>query len=143
MDQLAAQALAGADGAGDIETQIEQALSCPCVGESVLVGFIPAQCEAPPLSPPPAPLLAGDLKEGPCGSTFVEAFSCFIRSEHPDRGMDCIPQFQSFQECLKRHPDHVEKIMNDAEEDAGESTTEVAGPAATADASKEAEKPPQ
>lgn len=32
--------------------------------------------------------------------------------------MDCLEQFKEFQECLKRHPDHVDKIMQDAEEDA-------------------------
>ena len=62
---------------------------------------------------------AADLREGPCGSTFVEAFSCYIRSEPTDgleKGMDCLDQFRNFQECLKRNPDHVEKIMSDAEE---------------------------
>lgn len=30
--------------------------------------------------------------------------------------MDCLDDFKRFQECLKKHPDHVEKIMSDAEE---------------------------
>ncbi len=42
-------------------------------------------------------LPAGDLKEGPCGPTFVHAFTCFMKSEHEDKGMDCIDQFKSFQ----------------------------------------------
>ncbi len=40
---------------------------------------------------------AGDLKEGPCGPVFVHAFGCFIRSEHEDKGMDCLPEFAAFQ----------------------------------------------
>jgi hypothetical protein len=31
--------------------------------------------------------------------------------------MDCLDQFKLFQECLKQHPDHVEKIMQDATSD--------------------------
>jgi hypothetical protein len=30
--------------------------------------------------------------------------------------MDCLEEFKSFQECLKKNPDHVEKIMDDAHE---------------------------
>lgn len=65
---------------------------------------------------------AGSLKEGPCGSTFVEAFSCFIRSDHEDKGMDCVPQFGAFQTCLQAHPTHVEALMLDAEEAVPESS---------------------
>jgi len=34
---IAAQALSGVDGEEDVEKQIEQALSCPCVGETIIV----------------------------------------------------------------------------------------------------------
>ena len=27
--------------------------------------------------------------------------------------MDCLEEFKSFQECLKKNPDHVEKIMEE------------------------------
>ena len=30
--------------------------------------------------------------------------------------MDCIDQFKLFQECLAKHPDHVDQIVKDAEE---------------------------
>lgn len=60
---------------------------------------------------------AGDLKDGPCGQTFVGAFSCYIKSTHEEKGMDCLDQFKEFQECLKQHPEHVEKIMQDATND--------------------------
>ena len=39
----------------------------------------------------------GDLKEGPCGPSFVYAFGCFMRSEHEDKGMDCLAEFAAFQ----------------------------------------------
>ena len=38
--------------------------------------------------------------------------------------MDCIPQFQDFQECLKKNPEHVAAIMDDAE-DAGEAAEDA------------------
>lgn len=79
-----AEALAQADGEDDVEKQIEAALACPCLG---------------------------DLKEGACGPTFVHAFGCFIRSEHEDKGMDCLEQFKAFQVCLQKNPEHLAKIM--------------------------------
>ena len=39
----------------EVKRKIDEALACTCVD---------------------------DLKEGPCGDSFVEAFSCFIRSQH-------------------------------------------------------------
>ena len=48
------------DGAkATVERKIEEALACDCIA---------------------------DLKEGPCGAPFVEAFSCFIRSQHLEVG---------------------------------------------------------
>lgn len=34
--------------------------------------------------------------------------------------MDCLEEFKFFHECLKKNPDHVEKIMDDAHEVASE-----------------------
>lgn len=59
------------------------------------------------------------MRDGPCGTPFVGAFSCYIRSTHAEKGMDCLEEFKSFQDCLKKNPDHVEKIMDDAHEIAG------------------------
>lgn len=62
---------------------------------------------------------AADLRNGPCSETFVAAFSCYIRSMPIDgleKGMDCLDQFKDFQECLKKNPEYVEKIMSEAEE---------------------------
>ena len=39
----------------EVKRKIDEALACTCVD---------------------------DLKDGPCGDSFVEAFSCFIRSQH-------------------------------------------------------------
>lgn len=41
----------------------------------------------------------------------MAAFRCFIKSEHEDKGMDCIELFQGFQACLGNHPDHYSDIM--------------------------------
>ncbi|KDD77088.1 hypothetical protein H632_c22p1 [Helicosporidium sp. ATCC 50920] len=49
--------------------------------------------------------------ECPC----VAAFRCYVKSTHEEKGMDCIDQFKAFQACLSEHPDHVEKLMKDAE----------------------------
>lgn len=87
--QLAAEALQHSEGEQDLEKKIDQALSCPCLG---------------------------DLKEGPCGPTFVHAFTCFMRSDHEDKGMDCLDQFKDFQVCLQKNPEHLAKIMEGDEE---------------------------
>lgn len=43
---------------------------------------------------------------GPCKDSFVDSFSCFMKSTHPEvKGYDCIEHFEKFQECLNKHPD--------------------------------------
>ena len=42
----------------DLDRKVEEALACPCVA---------------------------DLKEGPCGKVFVEAFSCYVKSTAEDK----------------------------------------------------------
>ncbi|EFN58569.1 hypothetical protein CHLNCDRAFT_140714 [Chlorella variabilis] len=96
-----AEALAQADGEDDVEKQIEAALACPCLGE----------LRRPHWCLPFARRTIRDLKEGACGPTFVHAFGCFIRSEHEDKGMDCLEQFKAFQVCLQKNPEHLAKIM--------------------------------
>lgn len=126
--ELAAQAMSNADGEEDMEKQIQEALACPCVGENpdylLLHNFQFQCCRRHRFIPFPA--VAADLREGPCGPTFVDAFSCYIRSSHEEKGMDCLDQFKVFQECLKKNPDHVEKIMSDAEEAVQENGTGLA-----------------
>ncbi|KAL4857952.1 Mitochondrial intermembrane space import and assembly protein 40 [Chlorella vulgaris] len=84
MNGAMAEAMSHAAGEENVEKKIEAALSCPCLG---------------------------DLKDGACGPSFVHAFSCFIRSEEEDKGMDCLDQFKAFQVCLQHNPEHLAKIM--------------------------------
>lgn len=42
----------------DLDQKVEQALACPCLD---------------------------DLKEGPCGSSFIAAFSCFLKSRADEK----------------------------------------------------------
>ena len=54
-------------GEEGVERKVQEALACPCVSH---------------------------LKEGPCGPQFVEAFSCFIRSQESDADqVDCAADF--------------------------------------------------
>ena len=36
----------------------------------------------------------------------------------PAQGMDCLPQFKLFQECLGKHPEHIARLMEDPEVEA-------------------------
>ena len=42
----------------DLDRKVEEALACPCVA---------------------------DLREGPCGKPFVDAFSCYVKSTAEDK----------------------------------------------------------
>lgn len=78
-EALAAEAQQGSEGnEQDIDAKIEQALACPCVA---------------------------DLKSGPCGSSFVSAFTCFLKSQSEDKGVECIGPFQDMQHCMMKHPE--------------------------------------
>ena len=46
----------------DLDQKVEQALACPCLD---------------------------DLKEGPCGTSFIAAFSCFLKSRADEKV--CVP----------------------------------------------------
>ena len=48
------------------QEKIDEALSCSCID---------------------------DLKEGPCGAPFVEAFGCFVKSQQPVFEVSCRPTF--------------------------------------------------
>eukprot|EP00195_Chlamydomonas_chlamydogama_P015414 CAMPEP_0202896970 /NCGR_PEP_ID=MMETSP1392-20130828/5855_1 /ASSEMBLY_ACC=CAM_ASM_000868 /TAXON_ID=225041 /ORGANISM="Chlamydomonas chlamydogama, Strain SAG 11-48b" /LENGTH=110 /DNA_ID=CAMNT_0049582497 /DNA_START=132 /DNA_END=464 /DNA_ORIENTATION=+ len=62
----------------ELESAIKTALDCPCVK---------------------------DLREGPCGSHFVAAFTCFHRSKDVVKGADCLQQNMAFANCLAAHPE--------------------------------------
>ncbi|KAK9821127.1 hypothetical protein WJX81_003816 [Elliptochloris bilobata] len=99
MDALASEATQGlrpGASAEELDRAVEEALSCPCVD---------------------------DLKDGPCGKSFVAAFSCFIRSTADEKGTDCMEAFGAMQQCLLKHPEAFadfvrSKSESDAEHDA-------------------------
>jgi len=98
-------------GEEGVERKVQEALACPCVSH---------------------------LKEGPCGPQFVEAFSCFIRSQESDADqVDCAADFGVLKECMLVHPAQFEDLANalaGERDDSVPSTTHGQGEAATAKA---------
>ncbi|KAM0797335.1 hypothetical protein BDR22DRAFT_863971 [Usnea florida] len=47
----------------------------------------------------------GGMAHGPCGEQFRGAFSCFVFSKAEPKGMDCIDNFKTMQDCFREHPD--------------------------------------
>ncbi|AQK44986.1 Cox19-like CHCH family protein [Zea mays] len=72
-----------------IEMKVQKALDCPCVA---------------------------DLKNGPCGGQFVDAFSCFLRSTEEEKGSDCVKPFITLQDCIKANPEAFSKEILEEEE---------------------------
>lgn len=72
------------------QEMIDEALDCPCI--------------------------AG-MRDGPCGPSFIQAYSCFLGSDTEPKGMDCMAQFKSMQTCIAEHPDEYNL---DEEEEGGE-----------------------
>jgi len=60
-----------------LEEKARQALECDCVAE---------------------------LRDGPCGTQFSEAFFCFLTSTAEEQGSDCIKPFIAMQLCMSSHP---------------------------------------
>ncbi|KAK9864615.1 hypothetical protein WJX84_001049 [Apatococcus fuscideae] len=104
MESLAAEAArqSGTEGEEDLDRKVEEALACPCVA---------------------------DLREGPCGKPFVDAFSCYVKSTAEDKGSDCMQSFVAMQQCMLAHPDAFAEYAEPAN---GEAT---AAGAAAGDAS--------
>lgn len=50
----------------DLDQKVEQALACPCLDE---------------------------MKEGPCGSSFITAFSCFLKSRANEKVCVSLPKY--------------------------------------------------
>lgn len=85
-----AVARAAEEHPGDIDKQIEAALQCPCVE---------------------------DMMTSPCKDTFVESFTCFMKSEHPEaKGYDCVLHFERFQACLTTNPGVIDQFLNNKDE---------------------------
>lgn len=96
MESLIAEAAAyGSDENESIDAQAKKALECPCIA---------------------------DLRKGPCGSQFSEAFLCFLKSTAEEKGSDCVHPFVALQSCIKTNPGAFTKdIIGDGElKDEGE-----------------------
>ncbi|KAM0938770.1 putative mitochondrial intermembrane space import and assembly protein [Dioscorea sansibarensis] len=79
LEALVAEATAFGDDneSESLDVKAEKALQCPCVAE---------------------------LREGPCGTQFSEAFVCFIKSTAEEKGSDCVHPFIALQNCIKANP---------------------------------------
>ncbi|KAL6634811.1 hypothetical protein ACP70R_027482 [Stipagrostis hirtigluma subsp. patula] len=95
IEALAAEAMAF-DGDGNeesIDVKVQKALECPCLDE---------------------------LKKGPCGSQFIDAFSCYLKSTKEEKGSDCVNPFIAFQNCIKENKEaFIKEILEEEEKDEG------------------------
>ncbi|XP_024007400.1 mitochondrial intermembrane space import and assembly protein 40 homolog isoform X2 [Eutrema salsugineum] len=73
-----------------LEEKAQRALDCPCVA---------------------------DLRNGPCGSQFTEAFLCFLKSTAEEKGSDCVHPFVALQSCIKANPGAFSKEVLEDKED--------------------------
>ncbi|PKA59636.1 hypothetical protein AXF42_Ash018103 [Apostasia shenzhenica] len=73
-----------------LDQKAQRALECPCVA---------------------------DLRKGPCGTQFSEAFVCFIKSTAEEKGSDCVGPFIALQNCIKANPDAFSKDVLEDEND--------------------------
>ncbi len=60
------------------EEMIQEALNCPCIAS---------------------------MKDGPCGSVFLTAYECFLRSDVEPKGSDCVSSFVKMHDCMTEHPE--------------------------------------
>ncbi|KAK4765112.1 hypothetical protein SAY86_026202 [Trapa natans] len=78
MDALLSEAAAyGSDEAESLDAMAQKALECPCIA---------------------------DLRNGPCGTQFSDAFVCFLKSTSEEKGSDCVNPFIALQKCIKANP---------------------------------------
>lgn len=93
----------------DIDKQIEIALQCPCVGMYADMCIFLLGCR----STCKFYMTSEDMMNGPCKDSFVDSFTCFMKSDHPEvKGYDCVSHFERFQECLSSHPEHIEEFLS-------------------------------
>ena len=62
------------------------------------------------------PCLQG-MADGPCGTEFKDAFSCFHYSEEEPKGANCIEQFTAMQKCFLQYPEVYGGLDDDLEEE--------------------------
>ncbi|XP_020411273.1 mitochondrial intermembrane space import and assembly protein 40 homolog isoform X2 [Prunus persica] len=60
-----------------LDAKAQKALECPCIA---------------------------NLRSGPCGHQFAEAFVCYLKSTVEEKGSDCVHPFVVLQKCIKANP---------------------------------------
>ncbi|KAK8945514.1 hypothetical protein KSP40_PGU020543 [Platanthera guangdongensis] len=91
MEDLIAEAMSEAGDENEtLDQKAQRALECPCVA---------------------------DLRKGPCGFQFSEAFVCFIKSTAEEKGSDCVRPFVALQNCIRANPDAFSKEVLEEKDD--------------------------
>ncbi|XP_038875961.1 mitochondrial intermembrane space import and assembly protein 40 homolog [Benincasa hispida] len=101
MESLIAEAAAyGNETNESLDAKANRALECPCIA---------------------------DLRKGPCGVQFSDAFLCFFKSTAEEKGSDCVHPFVALQSCIKANPNAFSKdILDDEDEEEKEREKEKA-----------------
>lgn len=68
----------------------------------------------------------GGMAHGPCGEEFRVAFSCFVYSKAEEKGIDCLTEFQTMQNCMEQHPDVYHEEDEELESDELTRNTNIA-----------------
>ncbi|EPS58514.1 hypothetical protein M569_16299, partial [Genlisea aurea] len=92
LDSLISEAAAygSQDSADSVEAKAQKALECPCISQ---------------------------LRSGPCGTPFSDAFLCFLKSTAEEKGSDCVRPFVALQNCIKANPGAFSSdVMDDVDE---------------------------
>ncbi|KAL4580900.1 hypothetical protein LXL04_017106 [Taraxacum kok-saghyz] len=84
MESLLAEATAYGNKDKDLsmEEKAQKALECPCIQ---------------------------NLRSGPCGSQFSDAFLCFLMSTAEEKGSECVIPFVALQRCIQTNPNAFPK----------------------------------
>nr|AFK36127.1 unknown [Medicago truncatula] len=83
LESVIAEAAAyGSQNTENVEEMAQKALECPCIA---------------------------DLRSGPCGFQFSEAFLCFLKSTSEEKGSNCVNPFIALQSCIKANPNAFSK----------------------------------
>lgn len=89
----------GTTSTQDLDGEVARALACPCVA---------------------------DLRDGPCGASFVQAFTCFLKVKGEDKGTVCYEPYQDMQACMMKHPESFADFVKDKTESELEQDAETA-----------------
>lgn len=101
-----------------VERNIQEALACPCIA---------------------------DFRDGPCGPSFLAAFSCFLRSSSSQQAAtsggganapECLGAFEAMQACMVKHPEAFTDFVKSKEEAEADEDAEESGGGGEEDAEK-------